>query len=101
MKKLFFKSLVVLFICIGAAITSHAQTRVYVKVGPAAVVVAKPAAPHTTYVWVGDEWIVKKGAYVSVPGYWAAPRKGYAWVPGHWATEKQGDYWVPGHWRGI
>lgn len=86
---------------IGVAPASYAQTRVYVKVQPKAVVVAKPAAPHPHYVWVDDEWTVKNGAYVTVPGYWAAPRTGYIWVAGHWVSEPKGYYWVPGHWKKV
>ena len=101
MKKLFLTSLVATFIFISSAITTYAQTRVYVKVRPTAVVVAKPAAPHAHYIWIGDEWEVKQGTYVHVAGHWVEPRKGYVWVPGHWATEQKGDYWVPEHWRKI
>ena len=101
MKKQLFKYLFASFIFIAAGITSQAQTRVYVKVRPSAVVITRPAAPHTNYVWIGDEWTVKNSAYVHVPGYWAAPRAGYIWVPGHWASEKKGEYWIPGHWKKV
>ena len=101
MKKQLFKYLLAIFIFTGGAITSQAQTRVYVKVRPTPVVTTKPAAPDKTYVWIGDEWTVKNGAYVAVPGYWSKPRAGYVWVPGHWTSEAKGDYWVPGHWKKI
>lgn len=96
-----FKLLLAMFVLTGVAVTSNAQTRVYVKVRPAAVVTARPAAPHSGYVWIGDEWVVRNGAYVHVPGYWAAPRPDYVWKPGHWTSEAKGDYWVPGHWKRI
>jgi hypothetical protein len=101
MKKQLFKYLFAMFILIGAALTSQAQTRIYVKVRPTAVVTKQPAQPHKNYVWVADEWTVKNNAYVHVPGYWAAPRTGYVWVPGHWASEAKGEYWIAGHWKKI
>lgn len=99
MKKQVIKYLLAMFILVGAAATVNAQTRIYVKVRPNAVATARTAAPHSHYVWVGDEWTVINGAYVQTNGHWMAPRKGYVWVPGHWATEARGDYWIPGHWR--
>jgi hypothetical protein len=101
MKKQLFKYLLATFILLSAAVTSHAQTRIYVKVRPTAVVAVRPVAPHPNYVWIADEWTVKEGAYVQVPGYWAAPRDGYVWVPGHWTSEARGDYWVAGHWKRV
>jgi hypothetical protein len=101
MKKQLLKYLLAMLILFGASATTYAQTRVYVKVRPTAVVKERPAAPHPDYVWVGDEWTVKNGAYVHVDGYWAAPRAGYMWKPGHWTSEAKGDYWVPGHWKKI
>ncbi|MEO8713093.1 MAG: hypothetical protein ABI405_13260 [Parafilimonas sp.] len=76
MKKQLCKYLLAMFILLGVGITSQAQTRVYVKVRPAVVVTERPVAPHTNYLWIGDEWTVRNGAYVHEPGYWAAPRAG-------------------------
>jgi hypothetical protein len=101
MKKQLCKYLLAMFILLGVGITSQAQTMVYVKVRPATVVTARPIAPHTNYVWIGDEWRIKSGAYVHVAGYWVAPRAGYVWVPGHWVSERRGDYWIRGHWRRV
>jgi len=99
MKKQFLKYLLVLSIFVSASQLTQAQTRVYVKVQPKAKVIARPAMPHTGYVWVGDEWTPQGGTYVNVAGHWVAPRKGYTWVAGHWAREGRGYYWVSGHWR--
>jgi hypothetical protein len=101
MKKQLFKYLLAMLMFIGIASIGHAQTRVYVKVRPTAVVVAKPAAPHPNYVWIGDEWAAKNNTYVHVAGHWVEPRAGFVWVPGHWASEPKGEYWVPGHWRKV
>ena len=101
MKKQFLKYLLILFVMIGAAVTSQAQVRVYVKTRPTVVVTERTAIPHPHYVWVGDEWTIRNGAYVNVAGHWVAPRPGFVWVPGHWTTEKRGDYWIAGHWRKL
>lgn len=101
MKKKILKYLLALFVFIGSSQLVNAQTRVYVKVRPTAVVTERTVAPHRGYVWIGDEWTVRNGAYVHVAGYWAPPRRGFVWVPGHWSSETRGDYWVPGHWRRV
>jgi hypothetical protein len=101
MKKQFLKYLLAVSLVFGISQFSYAQTRVYVKVQPKAVVVAKPAAPHTGYVWIEDQWTPRNGSYVRVSGHWMAPRKGYVWVPGHWNKEGRGYYWVSGHWRKV
>jgi WXXGXW repeat (2 copies) len=101
MKKQFLKYLLATFLLIGAVTTSHAQTKVYVKVRPAEVVTTRPVAPRADYIWIGDEWTVKKGAYVHVAGYWAEPHPGYIWKPGHWSSEAKGDYWIAGHWKKV
>lgn len=101
MKRQIVKFLLAFFVFIGASQLTNAQTRIYVKVRPTAVVTARTVAPHPGYVWIGDEWTVRNGAYVQVNGHWVAPRRGWVWVPGHWTTERRGDYWVPGHWRRV
>ncbi len=99
MKKALIKCLFATVILISAASITNAQARIYVKVRPTEVVTTRTVAPHSNYVWIGDEWQVKRGAYVHVPGYWAPPRRNFIWVPGHWTSERRGDYWIPGHWR--
>jgi hypothetical protein len=101
MKKQILKYLLAFFVLIGTSQFSYAQTRVYVKVKPTATVVARPAAPHTGYVWVDDEWRPNGTTYERAEGHWVAPRAGYVWVPGHWANEARGYYWVPGHWKRV
>ena len=59
MKKQLFKYLLAMFMFIGAAVTSQAQTRIYVKVRPTEIVTTRTVAPHPNYVWVDEEWTVK------------------------------------------
>ncbi|MEP6465767.1 MAG: YXWGXW repeat-containing protein [Parafilimonas sp.] len=101
MKKHLLKYLLAMFILTGVCSTTYAQTRIYVKVRPTEVITTQTVAPHSNYVWIGDEWKMRNGGYVHVAGHWMAPRKGYVWIPGHWATEARGDYWVRGHWRKV
>jgi hypothetical protein len=101
MKKQMLRYLLELFVFLGASQFTDAQTRIYVKVRPTVKVVERPAPPHKNYIWIGDEWTVRNGAYIHVTGRWVAPRRGYVWVPGHWANEPRGYYWIPGHWRRV
>lgn len=98
MKKILL-SIVFTLTCCLSFLVSHAQ-EYYVKVQPAAPVVAKPAAPSPHHVWVAEEWTWRNGAYVHVPGYWTIPPKGRdRWVPGHWKFYRDhGYYWVRGRW---
>ncbi|TKK67237.1 hypothetical protein FC093_15250 [Ilyomonas limi] len=97
MKHFVVKYLMLLAICFLCSQQSRAQ-RIYVTVQPGATVVARPAAPAHTYVWIEGEWIPMGRTYVYQPGYWVAPRPHYVWMPGHWAHIRRGWYWVSGHW---
>jgi hypothetical protein len=101
MKKQMLRYLLALFVFLGASQFTNAQTRIYVKMQPTVKVAERPARPHKNYIWIGDEWTVRNGAYIHVTGHWVAPRRGYVWVPGHWANEARGYYWIPGHWRRV
>ena len=75
-------------------------TTAYVATKPDEVIIEKPAAPGTGYVFMGPEWKwdKTKKVYVAVPGEWVNRPNG-VWVRGHWKTTKHGHTWVPGHWQ--
>jgi hypothetical protein len=77
---------------------SHA--RVYVHIGPPAIIVeTPPPPPGPTYVWIGGHWRWNGHKYVWIPGHYSVPPPPLAkWVPGHWVESARGWYWVEGHW---
>ena len=98
MKKLFFLSLVTLFLGLGTA-----SAQVVVKVRPArpAAVVVKPAKIKRGYIWVDGHWKYNKrhNRYVWVNAKYVRVKRGHAYVAGHWKSVPGGYKWVPGHWR--
>src|ERR1700730_18833690 len=76
------------------------HARVYVRIGPPAVIVEPPPPPPgPTYVWIPGHWRWNGHKYVWVPGHYSLPPRPVAkWVPGHWVQGPRGWYWVEGHW---
>ena len=89
---------------LGAALPSTpaaASARVYVKIGPPALVVeTRGTAPSAKHVWIEGYHRWDGRAYVWVPSHWEAPpRHRTHWVSGRWAHDRHGWYWSEGHWR--
>ena len=79
---------------------AEAGTRIYLRVGPPAVVVEqRPVAP-AGYIWQPGYHSWVNNNYVWTRGAWVRPPHPHArWVTGRWAHEHRGYYWVDGRWR--
>jgi len=80
---------------------AQASTRVYVNIGPPAVVVqARPVRPHPGWVWRPGYHRWDDNRYHWVAGSWVRPpHRGAVWVPGRWHHARAGWYWTGGYWR--
>ena len=81
---------------------SRRGSRVYVRVGPPAPIVAtRVIAPGPGYVWIPGYHRWSGSAYLWVPGRWDRPPRARAvWVPGRWVhAGRRGWYFAEGHWR--
>jgi hypothetical protein len=95
-------STVLTMLILASPLTSGADTRVYVRVGPPpAIAETRAVAPGPHHVWIAGYHRWDGQAYAWVPGRWDLPPTGYrTWVAGHWAHHhSNGYYWVEGHWR--
>jgi hypothetical protein len=95
------RAAVVAALLVTGTTLAEAGTRVYVRVGPPAPVVAvRPVAPGRGYVWVPGYHRYARGAYVWTPGAWVVPPRHRAvWVEPRWVHNRRGYYFVAGHWR--
>src|SRR6266851_4722868 len=72
--------------------TAQARTRVYLQIGPPAVIVEqRQPAPYPYYAWQPGYHAGVDGNYVWVRGAWVRPPHRHAvWVTGRWAHEHRG-----------
>lgn len=80
---------------------AEARTRVFLRIGPPAVIVEqRPVAPYPYYAWQPGYYSWVGGNYVWVRGAWVRPPHRHGvWVSGRWAHEHRGYYWRDGRWR--
>jgi hypothetical protein len=79
----------------------QASPRVFVRIGPPAVVVeTPPLPPYPYYVWRSGYHRWTGVRYEWAPGVWVRPPYPRAvWAPGRWDRERRGYFWRSGHWR--
>jgi hypothetical protein len=98
MKKHLIRLFFLAAIVVAGSLSASAQ--IYVHVRPVAPVVVRTEAPSPRHVWIGEDWVVRDGAYVHTGGRWEEPpHNGMVWVAGHWTHGDRGHYWKAGHWR--
>jgi hypothetical protein len=94
------KTLMVLLMGGGLALTSTAEEVVVRIAPPHAVVEKRGPAPGRDYIWVGGYHRWDGGHYVWVPGRWDRPPRPHAhWEAHRWVKRNGGWVFVEGHWR--
>lgn len=88
-----------MLILIGESINAQ-HLRIKVRQPHKAFYTPVISAQKNAKIWIGPEWIIKDGIYISVPGYWTTPNKpGMIWIAGKWGYRHGRKYWYPGYWK--
>ncbi len=108
-----FKTISILSLALGAALTSQAGTHVGIslRIGIPPPIIVRQAPPRPivervvvtpgpSYVWVAGHYSWDNNQWVWVPGAWITPpQSGARWVEGRWDATSQN--WTEGHWEVV
>jgi hypothetical protein len=98
MKKILTITILLLGLSIFKADAQYVRVRPGFSIG---ITVGSPrVAPFAGAIWIGPEWVWRRGHYVEVPGHWVRPMRHHrVWIPGHWHYSRRGYRWIHGYWR--
>jgi hypothetical protein len=95
------KILMVLLVVSLAAIKTHAQVSISIRLAPPVLpTYSQPPCPVDGYLWTPGYWAYDQdGGYYWVPGVWVAPpAPGYLWTPGYWGYDGSLYVFHEGYW---